>query len=350
MKCDVFISYSRKDIVQAESLCKALTAAGVDYWIDRNIHGSANFLTEITHYISSCKVVLFIASANSAESEWTQKEVLFALKHHKEILPYRIGNFSFENNPELDFIFTNIQWIESEREVIASLGKLGCCGKTQPQTASAKTYETREEAERTAREDVERRQRLGIYEVGDYYNDGVREGVVFEISADSRHGKIVSIVQPVMYLQWATEERKFGLFKSEAECIIGADSETDGAYNMAKVKSISGWRDKYPAFKWCADLGEGWYLPSIEELKTLTLNDAVHDAVNCTLIARGGAKLYDRGEFNEGGENVLYWSSTEHDYKFSDGGCCAWIVGMATGYACSLNKSSYGYVCAVSAF
>ena len=56
MKYDVFISYSREDKAVADSLCHALDKAGISYWIDRNIHGSANFLSEITQYIRRCKV------------------------------------------------------------------------------------------------------------------------------------------------------------------------------------------------------------------------------------------------------------------------------------------------------
>ena len=174
------------------------------------------------------------------------------------------------------------------------------------------------------------------YKVGDYYNDGVKEGVVFEVSADGLHGKIVSMKQSVYELQWSSDE-------TEQKRLIGADSKTDGAYNMAKVKAIFGWRYKYPAFKWCADLGEGWYLPSIEELKVFTLNTAIHDAVNRTLIARGGTQLYDRGELG------WYWSSTEssktHSFDF-----CAWRVNMNYGGAGNGSKGSYTYVRAVSAF
>ena len=126
MKYDVFISYSREDKAVADSLCHALDKAGISYWIDRNIHGSANFLSEITQYIRRCKVVVFIASSHSASAEWTQKEILFANKHHKTIVPYRIGDFRFDDNDELDFVFINVQWIESEAEVIEALQKLGC--------------------------------------------------------------------------------------------------------------------------------------------------------------------------------------------------------------------------------
>ncbi len=132
MKYDVFISYSRQDQVAADHLCKALDKAGVSYWIDRQIHGSANFLSEITRYIKQCRAMIFIASAHSAVSEFTQKEILFALKHHKTIIPYRIGKFRFENNDELDFVFTNVQWKEREEDVIASLDKLGLVPKKEP--------------------------------------------------------------------------------------------------------------------------------------------------------------------------------------------------------------------------
>ena len=195
----------------------------------------------------------------------------------------------------------------------------------------------REEAKRRAREEAERRRRLGIYAVGDYYNDGVREGVVFEVSADGRHGKIVSMKRSAEILQWSSDE-------TEKKRLIGADSEIDGAANMAKVAAIYGWRDKYPAFKWCADLGEGWYLPSIEELKVFALNTAVYNAVNRTLIARGGTKLYDEGE------RGWYWSSTEDNYKFSSGEFCAWSVYMPIGYTYHDSRGTNHYVRAVATF
>ena len=169
------------------------------------------------------------------------------------------------------------------------------------------------------------------YKVGDYYNDGVKEGVVFEVSADGKHGKILSMKQSATELQWCSE-------KKEGKRLIGASSETDGAKNMAVVKAIPGWESMYPAFKWCADLGEGWYLPAIEELEVYTLNTAIHDAVNRTLIARGGTKLYDKGE------RGWYWSSTEGArYR-------AWKVNKNDGDTFSNYKYYSNYVRAVSAF
>jgi hypothetical protein len=110
---------------------------------------------------------------------------------------------------------------------------------------------------------------------------------------------------------------------------------------MAKVKAVANWQSKYPAFKWCADLGEGWYLPSIEELKRFTLYNVVHDAVNRTLTAKGGEKLFNRGAW--------YWSSTECNERYS-GMFCAWNVYMYSGNTYRSNKDYNYSVRAVSAF
>ena len=159
-----------------------------------------------------------------------------------------------------------------------------------------------------------------IYKVGDYYNENGKQGVVFEVSADGKSGKIVSMTQSAKELQWAPDE-------TEQKRLIGANSATNGAYNMAKVKAISGWRDKYPAFKWCADLGEGWYLPSKEELITIYKNE---DKLNLYL----SDKL----------SSIAYLSSTE--YKKS----CAMVVDMFNGKTLYYFKENCPYVRAVAAF
>ena len=143
------------------------------------------------------------------------------------------------------------------------------------------------------------------YKIGDYYNENGKEGVVFEVTADGKHGKIVSMTQSDRGIRWASDAY-------EQKRLIGADSKSDGAYNMVKVKSISGWQTKYPAFKWCADLGDGWYLPAIDELEKFMLDKSVWIAVSLTLIARGGTALH-----NIAASTVnRYWSSTEYAYQY----------------------------------
>ena len=164
------------------------------------------------------------------------------------------------------------------------------------------------------------------YAVGDYYYDGVKEGVVFEIWDNGNSGKIVSMTKSSSSLLWSSDT-------DEQKRLIGADSETDGAYNMAVVKAISGWESKYPAFKWCADLGEDWYLPAKQELQTIYNNRTAIDANLTDVIGTS-----------------WYWSSTEYDFQYSSGEFCAWHVYMYDGYTGSDPKYNDGYVRAVSAF
>ena len=171
-----------------------------------------------------------------------------------------------------------------------------------------------------------------IYKVGDYYNENGKEGVVFQVWDGGKHGKIVSFTE--LCLQWSLD-------KKEQKRLIGADDENNGANNMTKVKQIPDWESKYPVFKWCADLGEGWYLPAIEELKLFTLNRSVHDAVNQTLASKS-KELANEGDF------CWYWSSTESGYSRKWG--CAWNVNMDDGYTYGYSKNFNAYVRAVSAF
>ena len=72
------------------------------------------------------------------------------------------------------------------------------------------------------------------------------------------------------------------------------------------------WED-YPAFKWCRDLGEGWYLPSINEVlrighlynnSRIKFDRKAREQFNERLKEHGGVKM-DR--------LMYYFSSTEGD-------------------------------------
>ena len=175
------------------------------------------------------------------------------------------------------------------------------------------------------------------YKVGDYYNDGKKEGVVFEVSADGKSGKIVSLRQHD-YLYWVKDS-------NEAKLLIGAASESDGALNMAKVKEIPDWEKNYEAFKWCADLGEGWYLPAVNEVSKFTVDThSVRAAVNNTLIAIGGREIFEIGS------EKWYWTSTEFK-RGIDGVYEVRSIGMKERFVGYLKKNQGGRaVRAVAAF
>ena len=168
------------------------------------------------------------------------------------------------------------------------------------------------------------------YAIGDYYDDGTKQGVVFEVTADGKHGKLVSLTESNEWLLWISDENK-------PKRLIGTDDKLNGANNMAKVQQIAGWRWKYLAFAWCADLGEGWYLPALDELKKFTLDDDVRNAVNRTLATKG-KQIANRGDLH------WYWSSTEYNE------ICAQCVDMDDGCTSYYFKYRSLYVRAVSAF
>ncbi|MBR2352178.1 MAG: PEGA domain-containing protein [Alistipes sp.] len=170
----------------------------------------------------------------------------------------------------------------------------------------------------------------GTYKVGDLYDDGKKQGVVFEVSEDGRHGKIVSLTQSENRIPWTSDE-------DEQKRLIGADDEYHGANNMAKVEQIPNWQSKYPAFAWCATLGEGWYLPAREEL--LAIYRSI-EKLNAAL-ANNGAEIAS-----------FYWSSTEYN-KYNNkrsGEFYALYLSVDGGLAGIYDKSRGYYVRAVSAF
>ena len=129
----------------------------------------------------------------------------------------------------------------------------------------------------------------GVYKVGYYYNRNGKQGVVFEVSADGWSGKIISL------------------------------QETQTTWDSAK--------------QWCANLGQGWRLPTRAELQTIS---CIKDN-----------KEFQEGLSTSGAKPVnfsFYWTGEEL------GSDRAWYVLMRDGYANDYRKSGNCYVRAVSAF
>ena len=127
------------------------------------------------------------------------------------------------------------------------------------------------------------------YKIGDVMTVNGVKGVVFEVTEDGEHGKVLCANQAPNYMSWGE------------------------------------------AKTWCSNLGSGWYLPTKEELLLIYQNKA---ALNSTLATIGGKII----------SYYWYWSSTVFD---SD---CAWNVLMSYGSTSSNNKNFNSYVRAVSAF
>ena len=369
MKYDIFISYSRKDIEFARKVCTVLDSYkkyyDFEYFFDQSEITSANeYLDRISSAIYDSKAVLFIASKDAYASKFCAKELLYADNKNKSIHQYRIDKADVPQ--KLEMLLGTHQYrelsstpIECEvREIfkevlggnVLSLEELKAKESkhkseghdvqptTQTEDESSDHHRNRDWLKRPAvwlsavavvviavlmtvlgkNSDDER-----YYSVGDFYDDGTKKGVVFEASEDGKHGKIVSLDEATF--QWCTEEQ----YNKGIQ--VGANSYTDGKTNTDVIMQRSDYAE-YPAFKWCRELGEEWYLPSIDELRSI---DRVRILVNKTLTQNSYKEIC----------YSIYWSSTEKD-EF-----CALDVNMFV-HGLTFVPYKYGnlYVRAVSAF
>ena len=143
----------------------------------------------------------------------------------------------------------------------------------------------------------------GQYEIGSVYEkDGVK-GVIFAIKEHPSSGTMFCYILSLDEedLPWSTEYVDL----SYANSTWGAWITEDIFHPSRDNRDI----DNYPAFKWCVEHGEGWFLPSQDEM--LWMWDSVS----------GGTHKFDSPtveKFNKvltenGGEpfqETFYWSST----------------------------------------
>ena len=124
------------------------------------------------------------------------------------------------------------------------------------------------------------------YEIGEFYNQNGIKGVVCMLSDDRQHGLVISLDE--IYLHWSE-------FRKPDLRVIGTDNRSDGSVNMEKVAAYIAennlsW-DDFPAFKWCREKGEGWYLPSIDELLNIGHNYSGGTRVQSSRQARNRFNL-----------------------------------------------------------
>lgn len=129
-----------------------------------------------------------------------------------------------------------------------------------------------------------------IYKIGDVYEENGKKGVVFSISNNGKHGRIVSI------------------------------QETQCSWEDAKV--------------WCSQLGNDWTMPTKQDLKTIC-----YLRINKDIITQFNKESSWRWD-------VDYWTGNEAENDESS----AIIVYMHNGLAYRTYKFNHNYVRAVSTF
>ncbi|MBQ3619272.1 MAG: hypothetical protein II939_14080 [Bacteroidales bacterium] len=107
--------------------------------------------------------------------------------------------------------------------------------------------------------------------IGDIMEKSGTKGIVVYVDESGQHGLLMSVTHvPLKQKLWCGRN-----YKEER---TGANSEDDGQFNTktvvdyAKNKGFQ-LKEAFPLFDWCVNTcGDGWYIPSINELLLMTKN------------------------------------------------------------------------------
>ncbi|MEG1842600.1 MAG: hypothetical protein RR971_05055 [Alistipes sp.] len=132
----------------------------------------------------------------------------------------------------------------------------------------------------TARQQSGTEQASVRYKVGDLYERGRLRGLVIYTTDDGLHGLMMSLEESSSSWGgvWDGVENVKLTNKVEAEIMFtgvncGCTDMEDGWKNMqtmeALIKNTTLTWSNFPAFLWCRNLGEGWYLPARKEIELL---------------------------------------------------------------------------------
>lgn len=158
------------------------------------------------------------------------------------------------------------------------------------------------------------RQAGPVYSIGDYYPDPSSSanalGIVFSIdnpvNGAGSHGKILS-ANAVKGQFWYNKIYGFPWV------LVGATSKTNGKFNVEAVrKSNGGNTTGYAAFAYCkrkTDGGLEWYLPAIDELRTMY---ALRHTLSSKIGSLGGVDIReDHISSTEYSENSMYYMNRQ---------------------------------------
>lgn len=126
MHHQVFISYSRKDIELVDAIREILDQSGISYWIDKEgIFSGENYKEVIVDAIEIAKTVVFVSSVNSNASINVIRELGYAVKQRRTIIPVLLDDTPYAKSVRLDI--SDIHQIEfdgsasSAKELVTSI-------------------------------------------------------------------------------------------------------------------------------------------------------------------------------------------------------------------------------------
>jgi DNA-binding response OmpR family regulator len=88
---DLFISYSRKDLMAIQSITAALQQNGWSVWSDQQLQAGVKFDRVTEQALTDARAVIVAWSRNSVDSDWVRAEAAFALQYSK-LFPIRLDD------------------------------------------------------------------------------------------------------------------------------------------------------------------------------------------------------------------------------------------------------------------
>ena len=105
----VFISYCRDDKKHVDQLIADLTAAGFDCWIDTSsIKGGEEWVMAIADGIIKSDALVPVITAQSLGHKWVKREIVFAEKFQKPIIPWVLEDVAKQKE---SLLVTDYQWV-----------------------------------------------------------------------------------------------------------------------------------------------------------------------------------------------------------------------------------------------
>lgn len=103
MRHSVFISYARKDTEKVKLIRDILDESGISYWIDKEgIFSGENYKEVIVDAIDAAKAVIFVSSEASNASINVIRELGYAVKQRKTIVPVLLDDTQYAKSIRLD--------------------------------------------------------------------------------------------------------------------------------------------------------------------------------------------------------------------------------------------------------
>ena len=207
---EIFISYSKYDKALVHPFTEYISReVGRECWIDlTGIESGSKFERIIQKAIDDCKVVLFMLSDKSLESEWTEREVHYAEKHQKRIVPVVVEGNGLRG--WFDFHFGNVDYIninseEQKKKLVENLRTWLEVKGAESQTDTEKQKDDEDEATKKQTEEYYQSedilQKLGLYKKSEVAKERKRSIFDFEIVRDSVEVNWDKFIDAIIYRQ-----------------------------------------------------------------------------------------------------------------------------------------------------